>query len=384
MRPTWSLAWLAKNSAPERLSAATPLDDPLVCALLEPARLIGLDTATWLDLLARARRSGLLRRLAALSEESGILERLPEAVQRRFAVERLLIQRNRIDISFELYCVRQVLQEVDSPIVVLKGAAYLLGDLPLGRRRMCADLDVMVPKTCLGAVESALIAAGWSRAEITTYDDHYYRTWMHELPPLLHPERGIMVDLHHTIYPPTGRYEPSTDALFAAAVPNGDSCLKILCPADMVLHCGLHVFAGELMTGLSDLTDLHELLQHFGQDEKFWDQLLARTRLHGLERILYYMLRYTKLVLGTAFPLCAERAAEIGAPPAALGLLMDVLFKSALLPPRAAGRQPGRTIAVRLLHLRAHWLKMPLRLLAYHFCRKMLQGRQNSPTHSTT
>jgi Uncharacterised nucleotidyltransferase len=191
-----------------------------------------------------------------------------------------------------------------------------------------------------------------------------------------------VVDLHHTIYPPTGRYKPRADALFAAAAPIGDSCLKILCPADMVLHCGLHVFAGESMTGLSDLMDLHELLRRFGQDEKFWGQLLARTRLHGLERILYYMLRYTQLVLGTAIPPCAERGAEIGAPPAALRLLMDMLFKSALIPPRAAGRQPRRTIAMRLLYLRAHWLKMPLRLLAYHFCRKMLQSRQKSPTHS--
>lgn len=374
MRPTWSLAWLTKNSAPERLSGTARLDDPLVHALLNPAGLIGLDKTRWLNLLSRARQSGLLRRLAALSEESGILDRLPEAVQRRFAVERLLIERNRTDIGFELYCVQRALKPVDTPIVVLKGAAYLVGDLPLGRRRMCADLDLMVPKTCIDAVESTLVVAGWKRAELTTYDDHYYRTWMHELPPLVHPERGVMVDLHHTIHPPTGRYKPSADALFAAAVPVGDSRLKTLCPADMVLHCGLHLFAEEFITGLSDLTDLHELLQHFGQDEKFWGQLLARARLHGLERILYYMLRYTRLVLGTAIPPRVERAAEVGAPPAALRVVMDVLFRSALIPPRPARRQPGRSIAVWLLYVRSHWLKMPLPLLVPHLCRKALRA----------
>jgi hypothetical protein len=276
MRPTWSLAWPTRNSAPERPSGAAGVGDPLVRALLKPEVLIGLDKATWLGLLTRARQSGLLRRVAALSEENGILQRLPEAVQRRFTVERLLIERNRTDISFELYCVQRALKHLHTRVVLLKGAAYLLADLPLGRRRICADLDLMVPKRRLGAVESALLVAGWKRAELTTYDDRYYRTWVHELPPLFHPERGIVVDLHHTIHPVTGRYKPRSDALFEAAVPIGDARLRTLCPADMVLHCGLHLFAEEFTTGLSDLTDLHELLQHFGGDEVFWDQLLAR------------------------------------------------------------------------------------------------------------
>lgn len=384
MRPIWSLAWPTRNSAPERLSGAADVGDPLVRALLKPDVLVGLDKATWLGLLTRARQSGLLRRLAALCEESGVLQRLPEAVQRRFTVERLLIERNRTDIGFELYCVQRALKELHTPLVLLKGAAYLLADLPLGRRRICADLDVMVQKSCLRAVESALLVAGWKRADVTTYDDRYYRRWMHELPPLYHPERGITVDLHHTIHPATGRYKPRANALFEAAVPVGDARLRTLCPADMVLHCGLHLFAEEFITGLSDLTDLHELLQHFGGDEEFWDHLLARARLHGLERILYYMLRHTRLILGTAIPPRVDRGAEIGAPPAGLRLLMDALFRSALMPPRPARRQPGRAIALWLLYVRAHWLKMPFPLLAYHLCRKALYRRRKGLDHSTT
>lgn len=375
MRPTWSLAWLAKSSASERRRASGP-DDPLVRALLEPDALIGLDKATWLALLTRARHGGLLRRLAALSQDSGILDRLPEAMQRRFAVERLLVERNRTDIDFELYCVQRALEGVDARLILLKGAAYLAADLPIGRRRICSDLDLLVPKARLGAVESALLAAGWQRAKITPYDERYYRTWMHELPPLFHPERGVTVDLHHAIHPPTGRYAPNSDVLFEAAVPIGESQLRALCPADMALHCGLHLFTEEITTGLSGLMDVHELLQHFGQDEEFWDRLLARTRLHGLERILYYMLRYTGLVLGAAIPPRVARVAERGSPPAALRMLMDLLFRSALMPPDPARRQPGRAVAVWLLYARSHWLRMPMRLLAPHLCRKALLGRR--------
>lgn len=377
MRPTWSLAWRAQGSASERRGASRR-DDALVRALLEPDALIGLDKAAWLALLIRARQGGVVRRLAALSEEAGIVDRLPAAVQRRFAVERLLIERNRTEIGFELYCVERALEHVDAPVVLLKGAAYLAGDLPLARRRVCSDLDLMVPKAWLGMVESALLAAGWQRAELTPYDDRYYRTWMHELPPLLHPDRGIPVDLHHTIYPPTGRYAPSPDALFEAAVPIGDTRLSALCPADMVLHCGLHLFSEGFINGLSDLMDLHDLLQHFGDNEEFWDRLVARARRQGLERVLYYVLRYTRIVLGAAVPPRVAPAAERGAPPVALGVLMDALFRSALVPADPARRQPGRAVAVWLLYLRSHWLRMPMRLLAPHLCRKALRRRRTA------
>jgi hypothetical protein len=373
MRPTCSLAWRAKSSDAERPRASGPCD-PLLRALLQPDALIGLDKATWLALLTRARQGGLLRRLAAVSHEGGICDRLPEAVQRRFAVERLLVERNRTDIGFEVYCVQRALEGIDEPLILLKGAAYLAADLPLGRHRACSDLDLMVPKVRLGAVERALLAAGWQRAQVTPYDDRYYRSWMHELPPLFHPERGITVDLHHTIHPPTGRYAPNSDALVEAAAPIGNTRLRALCPADMVLHCGLHLFTEEITTGLSDLMDVHELLQHFGKDEEFWDLLLARTRLHGLERILYYMVRYTGLVLGAAIPPRVAHAAERGSPPAALRMLMDLLFRSALMPADPARRQPGRAVAVWLLYVRSHWLRMPLLLLAPHLCRKALSG----------
>jgi hypothetical protein len=193
-----------------------------------------------------------------------------------------------------------------------------------------------------------------------------------------------MVDIHHALSPLTGRYRPSTDALLAASVPIEGTRLQMLRPADMALHCGLHLFAEEIASGLSGLTDVHELLQHFGRDEEFWDQLMVRARLHGVERILYYMLRYTKLLLGTAVPPPVERAADVGAPPAYLRWLMDLLFRTVLIPPHPGRRKPGRALAVWLLYVRAHWLKMPLPLLAYHLSRKALQRRRKGLMHSAT
>ena len=51
--------------------------------------------------------------------------------------------------------------------------------------------------------EQLLLHAGWSHMKADEYDQHYYREWMHELPPLQHKERGTVVDLHHGILPVT-------------------------------------------------------------------------------------------------------------------------------------------------------------------------------------
>lgn len=74
------------------------------------------------------------------------------------------------------------------------------------------------------------------------YDDDYYRRWIHELPPLIHKTRDRMIDVHHTILPPTARITPDADALIAdsIALENG---LRILSPADMICHAVIHLFA---------------------------------------------------------------------------------------------------------------------------------------------
>ena len=116
---------------------------------------------------------------------------------------------------------------------------------------------------------------------------------MHEIPPLWHPDRLFAVDVHHAILPTTSRYKPDTQALFASAVPLREGSLRVLCPADMVLHAAAHLFTEEFISGLRQLAVAHDLLEHFGSDDGFWDELLERARRHGLERILFYLVRYS-------------------------------------------------------------------------------------------
>src|SRR4029077_14434016 len=124
---------------------------------------------------------------------------------------------------------------------LLKGAAYLMGNLPPARGRTFSDIDILVPKSSLLEVERALRAHGWASDKIDHYDDRYYRRWMHQLPPLTHVERGTTVDVHHTIVPMSARVPvDATTLLNEALVLPVDVGLAVLKPVDMVLHSAVH------------------------------------------------------------------------------------------------------------------------------------------------
>jgi hypothetical protein len=203
---------------------------------------------------------------------------------------------------------------------------------------------------------------------------------MHELPPLQHNTRGTVLDVHHAILPVTARLKPDSAKLLAASRPvGGEDRLRVLCPADMVLHSATHLFQNEdLSQGLRDLADLDSLLRHFGQEPGFWDELPRRAAELDLARPLYYGLRYVSRFLGTPVPSEARRHADAGRPPRVAGRLMDALYERALqpIPPRGAG--PLAPLSRRALYVRAHWLRMPPLLLAWHLGVKALRRKEDA------
>lgn len=276
-------------------------------------------------------------------------------------------------VRFELNRILRALEGLELPLVLLKGSAYVMAGLPAARGRFVGDLDLMVPRSRIDELERRLIARGWAAAQLEGYDQRYYREWTHEIPALQHPERETPVDIHHTIAPLTSRVHPDAAALFADAVPLEDPRLRILAPADMVLHSCVHLFNDEVGMPLRDLLDQHDLLCHFGAQPGFWDTLVARARLHGLGRPLYYMLRYAHALLATPVPPEVQQAVAAWAPPALLRPPMDWLFQKRFVPGAPLRPQRATVFARWLLFLRAHWLRMPAPLLARHLAVKALR-----------
>src|SRR3546814_13963987 len=111
-----------------------------------------------------------------------------------------------------------------------------------------------------------------------------YRRGHHQIPPLRHFRRNAVLDVPHTIVPLTARAPVAAEALATQSLAlDGDGQLRILAPADMVLHAAVHLFNdGEYDHGLRDLLDIGDLLQHFGEQPAFWGDLARRAEALGL------------------------------------------------------------------------------------------------------
>lgn len=344
----------------------------LLRVLIRPVRLAELTEAEWDEVLPLARASSLLARLASEARGYGLADQLPSRVRAQFSAATAVATHQERTIRWELNRIERALRHLEVPILLLKGAAYVAAGLPAAKGRLVSDVDIMVPRAALDAVEAALEASGWERIKADPHDQRYYRTWMHELPPLCHRERGTVVDVHHTILPPTARLKPDPDKLWAEARRLDGSSLHVLAPSDMVLHSAAHLFHdGDLYRSLRDLVDIGDLLSAFGNEAGFWSDLVARGRALNLGRPLFYALRYARRLLETSVPDAVMTAAATYAPqPPALSL-MDRLAPRALVPRQSAGAADAW--ATWLLYVRSHWLRMPARLLVPHLARQALR-----------
>ncbi|MET0164149.1 MAG: nucleotidyltransferase family protein, partial [Vicinamibacterales bacterium] len=336
----------------------------LIAALLDPRCLSDISARSWNEMLVQARDAGVLGRLEAELDTRGLIVRAPAKARDHLHRGSIAAESSRTAVRYEMNRVRRAIGNLNVPLILLKGGAYLAAELPPARGRVVGDLDFMVPRARIGEVEQALREAGWASVQLDPYDERYYREYAHEIPPLLHPDRQTPLDVHHTIVPLTSRLRPDAEALQAASIRVGDTGWRVLAPADMVLHSAVHLFNDEVGKPLRDLFDLHDLLTYFGKTVGFWDELIARARLHQLGRPLYYALRYTRQLLDTPVPNQTWEAAQDFAPAWPTCEVMDRLFTYYFLPEPLDETRRGAALARWILYVRTHWLRMPPALLA--------------------
>jgi hypothetical protein len=321
----------------------------LVQALRDPASIGACD---WTGLISAARAEQLLGSLAFRME--GL--KIPARIEALFAAARRDAAQQRTQALWEAEMARRALVPLDVPMVLLKGTAFHAAGYRASEGRSVGDLDILVPKASLEAVEAALIEAGWERMkEAGGYDDEYYRRWMHELPPLIHKSRDRMIDVHHTILPQTARPKPDAAALIegSAVLENG---LRILSPPDIIVHAAAHLFAdGDLAGGLRNLWDIDRLLREFAEaGPEFWQALSARARLHGLAPAVRRAARLANDLYATPIP---DAWRTWGG--------ADSLFRARMLARNGWG-QATRPALRFAFYLRGHWLRMPPLMLARH------------------
>jgi len=320
----------------------------LVRALRDPASIGSCD---WAGLVSAARAEQLLASLAFRMEGMAV----PPRIAALFEDARRDAAQVRTQALWEAEMARRALAPLGVPMILMKGTAFHAAGLDAAIGRSVGDLDIMVPRASLPAVEQALLEAGWEHVKDSEgYDDSYYRRWMHELPPLIHRTRDRMIDVHHTILPLTARPRPDAEALIADSM-TLDNGLSILSPADMIVHAAAHLFAdGDLAGGLRNLWDIDRLLREFASDA-FWPLLAERARLHQLHGPVSRALRLANRLYFTP----VDRAV------AGRARLADRLFEARLLARNGWGQERRKALRFTF-YVRSHWLRMPPLMLARH------------------
>lgn len=345
----------------------------LIACVRNPASVATFALRQWDILLRVCRRANLLGRLAEGIHAAGIEEQLPAQVRPHLQSARVLTAHQRDAIAWELRHIGQALAKLDAPVIALKGAAYALRGLAAANGRLFGDVDILVPRAKLNNAEAALMVQGWASGHQDSYDERYYREWMHEIPPMTHRARGTVIDVHHNILPLTARNCPDAGDLIAASQTVPGSIFSTLSPTDTVIHSATHLFhESELQNGLRDLFDLDSLLVEFsGQSSTFWNDLAKRAETIGLALPLLLALRYTHAILGTAVP---EKLGPTLQSAAGVGQLamqaLDAVYLRALMPDHPASRDWTESVARASVYLRGHYLRMPPGLLTVHLGRK--------------
>ena len=60
---------------------------------------------------------------------------------------------------------RRALAPLDVPVILMKGTAFHAAGLDASIGRSVGDLDILVPRARLDAVEAALLEAGWEHVK---------------------------------------------------------------------------------------------------------------------------------------------------------------------------------------------------------------------------
>ena len=349
--------------------------------LRTPSDSLKLDTRHWETLIWQGRAAELLGQLRRAIEQAGLLEHVPSQARRHLDSAWKISELHHAAVSYELSHIKDALIKLDIPVVLLKGAAYCALNNIAASGRVFNDIDILIPKASLESAEERMLGAGWIPTHLNDYDQRYYREWMHELPPMEHKNRSTVIDVHHTIIPPTSGIKLVAEKLFASALTVQDpklSFFKVLGPEEMIIHSSCHLFFGEFHKGLRDLYDLHTLFSEHSAEAAFWERLLVRAEDLGLAQPVLDAINESRRLFGTKVPnlivgkLPSQRGKKISQ------LARRWLFDMALRPNHPSAKSTSSHFAQLLIFARSHWLRMPLPLLIYHLGHKAFFSEKRS------
>ena len=211
---------------------------------------------------------------------------------------------------------------------------------------------------------------GWIGEELNDYDDKYYRKWAHEIPPLVHGQRGTIIDVHHNIVPIISKASPDIALLVAEKEELLPGIFVLKAPAQLV-HCAIHLFRNEeYRESFRDLCDVYLMCEK--QDSAFIEEALSLAQTIGFEDELLLALKFSHEILSLDLSDTALQA--INSNKACSRSWNQKIFRRVLVPQHALMDSKISSLYFSLANIRGHLLKMPLHILIYHLTVKSCRG----------
>lgn len=340
-----------------------------------PQKLNDLSIQQWEILIRYARNAKMLGTLAAWTKQYITSpSSLPDELTCLLEGEAVKSSSFQLVANWELDEIEHIFADSDFPIIVLKGGAYLRAKRPWHQGRRLSDVDLLISKQHIPEAEALLKRHGWTTdSKLSEYDEHYYRELSHELPPYKNPVRGIELDLHHNLIPPTSRIKFDANEVIERSIRLPNSRLSVLCDEDMFIHSAVHLlFNDELRGGIRDIVDMKSIAEYAikqsdsGSDNTFWQRLEARSRELKVTRPVYYAVS----TLSHFFEQHSQAITpfELHSPNILLKSIMEYSVRDTLAPDINNAFKQG--LPQLLLYIRSHWVRMPPLMLMKHLAYK--------------
>lgn len=353
----------------------------LIDVLANPQIILTLSLEDLSFIIAEARYFNMLAQLECICQLNGLWQDLPLAAKRHIKAANRTFINQKIHLQHEAELFKTLFSAIQIEWIYLKGSAYHLANFEEFQGRLMADIDILVAEEQLPIVEVRLKEQGWLPTKLSDYDQHFYRQWSQEIPPLRHIKRQTELDIHFNILPKTLKESPNQHFLLEQTVylsPMRNESLnkskaKILTPPAMIIHAAIHLFyESEYHKGLRDLYDLYLLFNKFSTDPSFWNQLEQLQSKFDDGRSTFYALRYCHELLGLAVPENILSFYQKYKPNNLSLLISDFIFRRAFCYSYPAHKRPAQKLTEIILYCRGHMKRMPLYLLIPHLGKKLL------------
>lgn len=350
------------------MTKLTPQD--IISIYLHPKKALNLTPQQWQVFIWVARKELMLARFQYLFETAGIFSQLPDYAQHHLTNAKIIAEKQDSQVFYEAHQLLNCVGFESQYKVFLKGAGYTLSGQSAGAGRVYSDIDLLVEKNALAEAEQALSLNGWTSEPLTDYDTQYYRQWTHEIPPLRHPTRGTLLDLHHNILPPISGRAPKISVLLNEVITT-ERGFQVLSPPAMCLHSMIHLFFNEEINhGFRDLADLDLIIRQNGSED-FWQALLQLSKQTQFNDILAIAVYFLSEILQTPIPNQVLTKFKLSAHKI---FYYRRFLPTILSPSHRLLDQQNTAMAKNLVMLRGHWLKMPLHVLLYHTSAKAIRS----------